>query len=76
MRLYADYLNREYAPSDYVFVNLWGRPHGRPLTCSAVYELVERLRRRTGIGFEPRQFRSRGLSPVLCRCFTSTRKHR
>ncbi|MFK0258672.1 tyrosine-type recombinase/integrase [Streptomyces sp. NPDC090445] len=59
MRLYADYLNREYGAldSDYVFVNLWGRPHGRPLTYSAVYNLVERLRRRTGIDFEPHQFR-------------------
>lgn len=60
MRLYADYLNREYGAldSDYVFVNLWGRPHGRPLTYSAVYDLVERLRRRTGIDFEPHQFRA------------------
>ncbi|MFE0654714.1 tyrosine-type recombinase/integrase [Streptomyces sp. NPDC059534] len=59
MRLYADYLNREYGAldSDYVFVNLWGRPHGRPLTYSAVYDLVERLRRHTGIDFEPHQFR-------------------
>jgi integrase/recombinase XerD len=59
MRLYADYLNREYGAldSDYVFVNLWGCPQGRPLTYSAVYDLVERLRRRTGIDFEPHQFR-------------------
>ncbi|MFF2013854.1 tyrosine-type recombinase/integrase [Streptomyces sp. NPDC058195] len=55
MRLYADYLNREYGAldSDYVFVNLWGRP----LTYSATYDLVIRLRRRTGIDFEPHQFR-------------------
>ena len=34
MRLYADYLDGEYGAldSDYVFVNLWGRPHGHPLT--------------------------------------------
>ncbi|MFD5433203.1 tyrosine-type recombinase/integrase [Kitasatospora sp. NPDC127067] len=59
MQLYADYLNREYGAldSDYVFVNLWGRPHGRPLTYSAAYDLVERLRRRCGIDFEPHQFR-------------------
>src|SRR5664280_2537416 len=40
IRLYADYLNGEYGPldSDYVFVNLWGRPHGRPLTYPAVYD--------------------------------------
>ena len=33
MRLYADYLTREYGAldSDYVFVNLWAEPHGRPL---------------------------------------------
>ena len=42
MRLYADYLDREYGAldSDYVFVNLWGRPHGHPLTYPAVYDLV------------------------------------
>lgn len=34
IRLYADYLHTEYCDldSDYVFVNLWGRPHGHPLT--------------------------------------------
>lgn len=59
MRLYADYLNLEYGSldSDYVFVNLWGRPHGRPLTYPAVYDLVGRLRRRTGIPFGPHWFR-------------------
>jgi integrase len=59
MRLYADYLNGEYGAldSDYVFVNLWGRPHGHPLTYAAVYDLVVRLRRRTGIEFEPHHFR-------------------
>ena len=59
MRLYADYLNDEYGAldSDYVFVNLWGRPHGHPLTYPAVYNLVTRLRRSTGIGFGPHWFR-------------------
>jgi integrase len=59
MRLYADYLNSEYGAldSDYVFVNLWGHPLGRPLTYRAAYDLVLRLRRRTGIDFEPHQFR-------------------
>lgn len=59
MRLYADYLNEEYGAldSDYVFVNLWGRPHGHPLTYPAVYDLVARLRRRTGVGFSPHWFR-------------------
>jgi len=46
IRLYADYLNREYGAldSDYVFVNLWGHPRGHPLTYPAVYDLVGRLR--------------------------------
>ena len=32
IRLYADYLHDEYGDldSDYVFVNLWGSPRGRP----------------------------------------------
>jgi integrase/recombinase XerD len=32
MRLYVDYLNREYGAldSDYVFVNLWAEPIGHP----------------------------------------------
>lgn len=59
IRLYADYLAGEYGAldSDYVFVNLWGRPHGHPLTYPAVYDLVGRLRRRTGIDFGPHLFR-------------------
>jgi site-specific recombinase XerD len=59
MRLYADYLNREYGAldSDYVFVNLWAEPFGRPWTYPAVYDLVLRLRERTGIDFEPHQYR-------------------
>lgn len=59
MRLYVDYLNTEYGAldSDYVFVNLFGRPHGHPLSYPAIYDLVERLRRRTGFGFGPHMFR-------------------
>jgi site-specific recombinase XerD len=59
MRLYADYLNHEYRDldSDYVFVNLWAAPHGRPLTYPAVYDLVVRLRQRTGVMFGPHLFR-------------------
>ncbi len=43
MRLYADYLNGEYGAldSDYVFVNLWGCPHGHPMSYPAVYDLVK-----------------------------------
>ena len=59
MRLYADYLTREYGAldSDYVFVNLWSAPLGRPWSYSAVYDLVVRLRTRTGIGFGPHLYR-------------------
>ena len=55
VRLYADYLHGEYGEldSDYVFVNLWAGRRGRPLTYAAVYDLVGRLRRRTGIDFDP-----------------------
>jgi site-specific recombinase XerD len=59
VRLYADYLHEEYGDldSDYIFVNLWGRPHGHPLAYPAVYDLVRRLRRRTGIDFDPHWYR-------------------
>ena len=59
IRLYADYLDVEYGDldSDYVFVNLWGRPHGQAMTYAAVHDLVRRLRRQTNIGFEPHWFR-------------------
>jgi integrase len=59
MRLYADYLNHEYGAldSDYVFINLWAEPLGRPWAYPAVYDLVLRLRERTGIDFEPHQYR-------------------
>jgi len=59
MRLYADYLTREYGSldSDYVFVSLWSQPYGRPWAYAAVYDLVLRLRERTGIDFEPHQYR-------------------
>jgi integrase/recombinase XerD len=59
MHLYADYLNGEYGAldSDYVFVNLWSEPKGRPWAYPAVYDLVRRLRVRTGIHFEPHHYR-------------------
>ena len=40
-----------------MFVNLWGKPHGHPLAYPAVYDLVRRLRRRTGIDFDPHWLR-------------------
>ena len=59
MRLYADYLNREYGAvdSDYVLVNLWAAPAGRPMTYPAAYDLVTRLRAATGIAFSPHSCR-------------------
>jgi integrase/recombinase XerD len=59
LRLYADYLEAEYGEldSDYVFVNLWGQPVGQPLRYETVYDLVGRLRRRTGIDFDPHWLR-------------------
>ncbi|WP_052683217.1 tyrosine-type recombinase/integrase [Streptomyces sp. FxanaA7] len=54
MRLYSDYLHCEYGAldSDYVFVNLFAEPHGRPWGYPAVYDLVKRLRKSTGITFD------------------------
>ena len=59
VRLYADYLHGEYGEldSDYVFVNLWGEPRGHPLSYAAVYDMVRRLRRRTGVDFDPHWYR-------------------
>jgi len=52
-RLYSTYMHDEYGDldSDYVFVNLWAEPHGRPLHYQAVHKLVGRLRRRSGVQF-------------------------
>jgi integrase len=67
VRLYADYLHGEYGDldSDYVFVNLWGRPRGHPLTYTAVYDLVRRLRRRTGIDFDLHWYRHTAATRLL-----------
>src|SRR5664280_292577 len=55
VRLYGDYLHGEYGDldSDHVFVNRWGGPVGRAWSYPAVYDLVVRLRARTGIEFDP-----------------------
>jgi integrase len=67
IRLYADYLHEEYGDldSDYVFVNLWGRLHGHPLAYPAVYDLVRRLRRQTGIEFGPHWYRHTAATRML-----------
>jgi site-specific recombinase XerD len=59
IRLWADYLTGEYMnlDSDYLFVNLFAEPRGRALTYPAVYDLVRRLRARTGIDFDPHWYR-------------------
>jgi integrase/recombinase XerD len=55
IRLYADYLHEEYGGigSDMVFVNIWAEPKGHAWSYQAAYDLVLRLRARTGIGFDP-----------------------
>lgn len=67
LRLYADYLHAEYGDldSDYVFVNLWGHPHGHAMSYPAVYDLVVRLRKRTGIDFDPHWFRHTAATRML-----------
>ena len=59
IRLYADYLHGEYGgiDSDYVFVNLFAAPRGQAWSYRAVYDLVRRLRMKTGIDFDPHWFR-------------------
>jgi integrase len=53
VRMYSDFMYSEYGEldSDYVFVNLWSAPVGAPMTYSAVHDLVERVRARTGVYF-------------------------
>ena len=59
IRLYSDYLHAEYGDldCDYVFVSLWSGQQGRPLAYRSVYDLVMRLRERTGIEFGLHTFR-------------------
>jgi len=59
VRLYSDYMHTEYGDldSDYVFVNLWSKPLGRPLRYQAVAKLVGRLRARSGVQFTPHMLR-------------------
>jgi site-specific recombinase XerD len=67
LRLYADYLHEEYGDldSDYVFVNLWGDPRGHAWSYPAVYDLVVRLRQRTGTDFDPHWFRHTAATRML-----------
>lgn len=67
LRLYADYLHVEYGDldSDHVFVNLWRHPVGHAWSYPAAYDLVLRLRRRTGIDFDPHWFRHTAATRML-----------
>lgn len=69
VRLFADYLFDEYGTldCDYVFVNLWAEPVGRPMTYQAALDLVSRLRVRTGFHFTPHQFRHTYATDLLRR---------
>lgn len=69
VRSYADYLHEEYGDldSDYVFVNLWGEPRGHALSYGTVHDLVVRLRRRTGVAFEPHMLRHTYATDLLRR---------
>jgi integrase len=69
VRLYSDYLHTEYGDldCDYVFVNLWSALAGRPLGYRSVYDLVGRLRARTGIAFGPHTFRHTYATELLRR---------
>jgi integrase/recombinase XerD len=59
MQLYAEYLVEEIQDvvSDFVFVNLWREPVGRPMSISAVEDLFRRLREKTGISVHPHMLR-------------------
>src|ERR1039457_3140878 len=59
IRLYADYLHEEYGgtDSDYIFVNIWAEPKGQAWSYAAAYDLVTRLRAKTGLDFDPHWFR-------------------
>jgi integrase len=67
VRLYSDYMHDEYGEldSDYVFVNLWSAPIGRPLRYEAVAKLVGRLRARAGIEFTPHMLRHSRASALI-----------
>ena len=69
VRLYSNYLFDEYGDldSDYVFVNLFAAPIGRPLHYSAVAGLVERLGARTDIAFSVHMLRHSAATDMLRR---------
>lgn len=68
-RLYTAYMFEEYGEceSDYVFVNLFAEPYGRPLRYQAVHQLVRKLRARTGIEFTLHMLRHSRATDLLRR---------
>jgi len=68
-RLYTAYMFEEYGEceSDYVFVNLFAEPYGRPLRYQAVHQLVRKLRVRTGIEFTLHMLRHSRATDLLRR---------
>lgn len=60
MRLYSDYLIKEYPEdidSDYVFVNIWEGKIGAAITYGGVNSLFRRLHKKTGIKSSPHLLR-------------------
>lgn len=61
MNLYDDYLYEvldEYNPDhNFVFVKVWGKNAGAPLTYSDVYSTFKEIERKTGIHITPHMFR-------------------
>lgn len=61
MDLYDDYLYEvvdEYNPDhNFVFVKIWGKNTGEPLTYSDVYATFKEIERKTGIHITPHMFR-------------------
>src|SRR5664279_4246288 len=66
-RLYTAYMFDEYGEceSDYVFVNLFAQPYGRPLRYQAVHQLIRTLRARTGIEFSLHMLRHSRATDLL-----------
>lgn len=67
VRLYSAYMFAEYGERDcdYVFVNLFAPPLGRPLRYQAVHKLVGRLQVRTGIEFTVHMLRHSRATDLL-----------
>jgi site-specific recombinase XerD len=67
VRAYSEYLFAEYGDldSDYVFVNLFAPPLGRPMRYSAVAGLVDRLVACTGIEFNLHMLRHAAASEMI-----------